>query len=160
VKRLLTGSAVAIMLLAKVRAQDVAPGDEVRVTVSLNADGSRTTYEFDHANKSAVATTADAAGKVSEKIRYKLDDAGRFQTGEILAPNDKVRYRAQYKYDGAGRLSEETHLTVDNQAINKIVFRYDANGKQSGYTVYDASGKVVGETSPLGAAAIKRRGSR
>jgi hypothetical protein len=52
--------------------------ETVRVTVSLNADGSRTTYRFDRPNKKATALTTGQDGKVREKIRYDLDDSGRF----------------------------------------------------------------------------------
>jgi hypothetical protein len=46
--------------------------ETVRVTVSLNADGSRTTYRFDRPNKKATAFTTGQDGKVREKIRYDL----------------------------------------------------------------------------------------
>jgi len=41
--------------------------EPVRVTVSLNAGGSRTTYRFDRPNKKATALTTGPDGKVREK---------------------------------------------------------------------------------------------
>jgi hypothetical protein len=60
--------------------------DAVRVTVSMHPDGSRTVYKFDNAQHKAVATTTDQDGKLRETIRYELDEAGRFSSGEISGP--------------------------------------------------------------------------
>jgi hypothetical protein len=52
-------------------AQAPASMDEpVRVTVSLNNDGSRTVYQFDNAKHQATATTSEADGKARRKIIY------------------------------------------------------------------------------------------
>ncbi len=113
----------------------------VRVTVNVNADGSRTTYEWDTANHKATATTMDGS-KVREKIRYVLDDNGRFVTGEVFGPNDKLRFITRYKYDANGRVSEESQLTADGVLQHRIVHSYDAAGKETGYAVYDAKGQL------------------
>ena len=132
-----------------VSGQDNLETVNVRVTVAQNADGSRTTYEFNDANHTAVATTKDKEGKVREKIRYMLDAAGHFQSGEIMGPGDKFRYKALYKYNEAGKVAEEAHLTREDLLINKIVFHYDAAGRQTGYAVFDANGKLLGQTTPV-----------
>jgi YD repeat-containing protein len=80
------------------------------------------------------------------KIRYVLDDAGRFASGEVYGPDDQFRFRTLYKYDDSGRLTQETQLGQDEVVRNKIVYAYDKNGKQTGYTVYDAAGKVIRRT--------------
>ena len=59
-------------------AQTDASATAVRVSVLLNPDGSRTVYEADNANHKSVATTTGQDGKVREKIRYDLDESGRF----------------------------------------------------------------------------------
>jgi hypothetical protein len=120
--------------------------DLVRVTVSMNADGTRTTYEFDSPHHRAVATTTGKDGKTVGKIRYVLDDAGRFASGEIYGPDDQLRFKALYKYDAAGKLTQETQLGPDDTVRNKIVYAYDKNGRQTGYTVYDAAGKLIRQT--------------
>ena len=122
--------------------------EPVRVTVSMNQDGSRTAYEFDQASRKAVATTTGANGKLVSKIRYELDDAGRFATGQVFGADDKLRLKTRYKYDGAGRLAEETQLTPEDSVKLKLVYSYGADGKQSGYSVYDAAGKLLGQTRP------------
>src|SRR5438105_9291561 len=124
-----------------------APSDAVRVTVSMHPDGSRTAYNFDNAQHKAVATTTDPDGKLRETIRYELDDAGRFSTGEISGPDGRLRFKSRYKYDDAGRLLEETQSAGDSALLHKIVYSYDSSGKQTGYSVFDASGKLVGGKS-------------
>ena len=120
--------------------------DTVRVTVSMNADGTRTTYEFDSQHHRAVATTTGKDGKTVGKIRYILDDAGRFASGEVYGSDDQLRFKTLYKYDAAGKLTQETQLGPDDAVRNKIVYVYDKNGRQTGYTVYDAAGKMIRQT--------------
>ena len=119
----------------------------VRVTVSMHPDGSRTVYKFDNAEHKAVATTNDPDGKLRETIRYELDDAGRFSSGQISGPDGRLRFKSRYKYDDAGHLLEETQSTADSTLLHRIVYSYDASGKQTGYSVFDASGKLVGGKS-------------
>ena len=126
---------------------DPPPNDSVRVSVTLNEDGSRTSYQFDPANHKAVATTTERAGKVRGKIEYVLDDAGRFGSGKVYGADGKFLFSTVYKYDAAGRLREESRFGKDNQPTEKIVYDYDAEGKQTGYSVLDRNGKIVGRTS-------------
>ena len=121
--------------------------DAVRVTMSMHSDGSRTVYKFDNAQHKAVATTTDPDGKLRETIRYELDDLGRFASGEISGSDGRLRFKSRYKYDDAGHLLEETQSAQDGAILHKIVYSYDAAGKQTGYSVYDASGKLVGGKS-------------
>jgi hypothetical protein len=128
---------------------DAARSDAVRVTMSMHQDGSRTVYNFDGAQHKAVATTTDADGKVRETIHYDLDAAGRFSTGEISGPDGRLRLKSRYKYDDGGRLLEEAQSAPDGALLHKIVYSYDSSGKQTGYSVFDASGKLVGRTGAV-----------
>ncbi len=123
-----------------------APTDAVRVTMSMHPDGSRTVYNFDNAQHKAVATTTDPDGKVRQTIRYELDNAGRFSTGEVSGPDGRIRLKSRYKYDDAGHILEETQSAGDGTFLHKIVYSYDSSGKQTGYSVFDASGKLVSRT--------------
>jgi hypothetical protein len=139
--------------------------DAVRVTVSMHPDGSRTVYKFDNAQHKAVATTTDPDGKLRETIRYELDEAGRFSSGEISGPDGRLRFKSRYKYDDAGRLLEETQSAGDGTLMHKIVYSYDSSGKQTGYSVLDASGKLVGGKStpkvrPSASPKAREKGSR
>jgi len=121
--------------------------DAVRITISMHPDGSRTLYKFDNSQHKAVATTTDPDGKLRETIRYELDDAGRFSSGEISGPDGRLRFKSRYKYDDAGHLLEETQSAENGTLLHKIVYSYDAAGKQTGYSVFDTSGKLVGGKS-------------
>src|SRR5213594_4712340 len=115
--------------------------------MSMPPDGSRTVYNFDNAQRTAVSTTTDPDCKVRQTIRYQLDNAGRFSIGEVSGPDGRVRLKSRYKYDDAGRILEEAQSAVDGALLNKIVYSYDSAGKQTGYSVFDASGKLVGGKS-------------
>jgi len=45
-------------------------------------------------------------------------------------------------------LQEETHLGKDDAVLSRIVYSYNQAGKQTGYSIFDASGKLIGKTSP------------
>src|SRR2546425_12877813 len=126
--------------------------DAVRVTMSMHPDGSRTVYNFDNAQHKAVATTTDPDGKLRQTIRYELDDTGRFSSAEISGPDGRLRLKSRYKYDDAGRILEETQSAADGTLQHKIVYNYDSSGKQTGYSVFDASSKLV---SGKGAAIVR-----
>ena len=112
----------------------------------MNADGTRTTYEFDSPHHRAVATTTTKEGKTVGKIRYVIDDAGRFVSGEVYGPDDQLRFKTLYKYDDAGKLTQEIQLGPDDAVRNKIVYAYDKTGRQTGYSVYDSAGKLIRQT--------------
>jgi hypothetical protein len=124
------------------------PNDSVRVSVTLNQDGSRTVYQFDPANHRATATTTAANGKPAGKIQYVLDEAGRFGGGQVFGADGKFLFRTTYRYDATGRLQEESRFGKDDRPVGKLVYSYDAAGKQTGYSVFDGSGKLIGQTSP------------
>jgi len=130
---------------------------EVRVSVVLNADGSRTVYETDAANHKTIATTTGKDGKLREKIRWDLDESGRFLRGEVFGPKEQFRFILQNKYDASNRLIEETHFAKDQSVIGKIVFRYDAGGHQIGYSTYDGTGKLLSQTLAPSASPAKRK---
>ena len=127
-----------------------APSDAVRVTMSMHPDGSRTTYNYDNAQHTAVATTTDPDGKVRQTIRYRLDNAGRFSSGEVSGADGRTRLKSSYKYDEGGHILEEIQTAANGTLLNKIVYSYNSSGKQTGYSVFDASGKLVSRTgSPV-----------
>ena len=145
---------------ASAQTQDRATGDSLRVTMSLNEDGSKTVYETDPANRKATATTISAAGKLMGRIRYTLDAEGRYEAGEVYGRDEQLLYKTLYKYEPSGRLAEETQLTKQGAVRHKIVYAYDAAGKPAGYSVLDASGKLLGQTKPKVAAPAAEQPSR
>jgi hypothetical protein len=149
-------------LCANAQSPPPQSNDSIRVSVTLNEDGSRTTYQFDNPNHKATATTLGRDGKPQGKIEYQLDDMGRFGSGRIFGPDGKFQFRSVYKYDAAGHLQEESKFGRDDRLLNKIVYAYDGAGKQSGYSVYDGAGKLIGQTSspPSAAPSKARKGGR
>jgi YD repeat-containing protein len=150
-KRIRFALACALLIWGTATAPGQAPADAVRVTMSMHPDGSRTIYNFDNAQRTAVATTTDPDGKVRQTIRYELDSAGRFSTGEVSGPDGRVRFKSRYKYDDAGRILEEAQSAADGTRLDKIVYSYDSSGKQTGYSVFDASGKLISRTGGIAA---------
>jgi hypothetical protein len=144
--RFAPGFACALLMCGDAIVFGQSSTDAVRVTMSMHPDGSRTVYNFDNAQHTAVATTTDPDGKVRQTIRYQLDNAGRFSTGEVSGPDGRVRLKSRYKYDDAGRLLEEAQSAPNGTLLHKIVYSYDSTGKQTGYSVFDASGKLVSRT--------------
>ena len=123
-------------------------GDEaVRVTVTINPDGSKTVYQTDGGSHRAIATTTGPNGKAQGKIIYKLDADGRYESGQVFAPDGTRRFKTRYRYDAAGRLAEETQMGKDDSVRNRIVYSYDAAGHSAGYAVYDGDGRLVGRTT-------------
>ena len=153
--RALTAGLLLFATSVCVRAQAL-PG-EVRVSVVLNADGSRTTYETDAANRKSVATTTGTNGKVREKINYDLDENGRFSRGKVLGPKGEFRFNALYKYDANNHVIEETRLAKDESVLQRIVFHYNDAGHQTGYSVYDGGGRLLGQTAAASATPAKRK---
>jgi hypothetical protein len=138
--------------------------DTVRVNVTINPDESRTVYQFDPVHHKATATTTDRDGKPRGKIEYTTDQAGRFSSGRVFGADGHFRFTSYYKYDAGGRLQEETQRRDDDTLVAKIVYSYDAAGKQTGYTIFDATGKLVGRVggpSPSPSVSAKsRKGGR
>ncbi len=118
----------------------------VRVTMSVNEDGTRTIYQFDTPHHKATARTTGPDGKTRGKIDYVLDDADRFASGEVYGAKANLLFKARYKYDAAGRLSEEIQLNKDDVPQHRIVYAYDPAGKQTGYSIYDNAGQLISRT--------------
>lgn len=133
--------------IAFAQSAEKTQSDAIRVTVSMNADGSRTVYQFDDAQHKAIATTTNHDGKLREKIHYDMDDLGRFSSGTIFGPDGRLRFKSRYKYDAAGRLQDEIQSAEDGTLLHKIVYSYDQSGKQTGYSIFDANGRLIGRTS-------------
>ena len=154
-----TSLAIFLSSAALAFSQAAAPteSEPVRVNVTINADGSRTIYEFDSPHRKATATTRERDGKVRGKIQYELDDAGRFSSGRVFGPDGNFRFRTLYKYDSAGRLETETKIGKDDAVLSKIVYSYDQSGKQTGYSIFDDKGKLIGQTPSATPSPAKKR---
>lgn len=125
-----------------------AADDALRVTVTLNPDGSKTVYRVDSAKHESIAITTTAGGKPGGRIVYKLDAEGRYESGQVFAANGTFRFKTLYRYNTAGQLAEESHLDKSDAVQHRIVYSFDPAGPPNGYVVYDGSGAVLGRTTP------------
>ena len=129
--RFASGLACALLMCGGATAFGQASTDAVRVTMSMHPDGSRTVYNFDNAQHTAVSTTTDPDGKVRQTIRYQLDNAGRFSTGEVSGPDGRVRLKSRYKYDDGGpypgRSSKRSRRHASEQDRLQLRFSGQAN---------------------------------
>ena len=159
---LFTAAIVLVAALTRAVVGQGLPADAVRVTVSINADGSRTTYRFDDAHHTAAATTTTREGKLLGTTRYTLDDAGHFATGEVYGADSKLRFKSVYKYDDAGRQTQEIQSDKSDNVLHRIVYTYDSLGKPTGYAIYDGTGRLIGQTNAPRASATpaKKKKSR
>ena len=159
---LFTAAIVLVAALTRAVVGQGLPADAVRVTVSINADGSHTTYRFDDAHHTAAATTTTREGKLLGTTRYTLDDAGHFATGEVYGADSKLRFRSVYKYDDAGRQTQEIQSDKSDNVLHRIVYTYDSLGKPTGYAIYDGAGRLIGQTNAPRASATpaKKKKSR
>lgn len=131
--------------------------DALRVTMTMNPDGSKTVYRVDGTKHESVATTTTASGKPGGKIIYVLDAEGRYESGKVFAPNGAFRFKTLYRYNTAGELAEETQLDKDDAVRHKIVYAFDAEGHSTGYAIYDGTGALLGRTTPKSAPSATRR---
>ena len=137
---------VSLVPLGLAQSPEPSARDAVRVMMTMNSDGSRTVYKFDDAHHKAVATTTGEDGKTRQRIDYDLDESGRFSSGNVFGPDGRLLFKSRYIYDSAGRPQEETQSAEDGTVLHKIVYSYDQNGKQTGYSIFDGSGKLLGRT--------------
>ncbi len=149
--------ALAGLLFAAAPLRAQTDDDAVRVTMTMNPDGSRTVYRVDGAKHESIATTTTANGKPGGKIIYRLDAEGRYESGRVFAANGTFRFKTLYRYNTAGQLSEETQLDKDDAVRHKIVYSFDAEGHPTGYAIYDGAGALLGRTTPKAPAAKNAR---
>lgn len=131
--------------------------DAVRVTMTMNPDGSTTVSRVNGEKHESVATTTTASGKPGGKIIYQLDAEGRYESGRVFAAGGAFRFKTLYRYDTAGRLAEETQLAKNDAVLHKIVYAFDAEGHPTGYAIYDGSGALLGRTTPKSTSSAARR---
>src|SRR5438067_11999548 len=89
--------ACALLICGGATAIGQAPTDAVRVTMSMHPDGSRTVYNIDKAQHTAVSTTTDLHGIIRQTIRNQLDIAVRLSSVAISLPDGRVRLKSRQK---------------------------------------------------------------
>jgi len=142
-RRTIFGFALALILsIAAAQSRRSEDDGAVRVRMIVNSDGSRTTYRFNDVERKCIATTTSEDGKLREKVRYELDDAGRFLAGRIFGPDGKLRFKSRYQYDSTGRMEKETQMNEQGDVLHRIIYSYDQTGRPTGYSAFDAKGNL------------------
>ena len=96
-------------------------------------------------------------GKLREKSLPWMTRA--LATGEVYGADEPFRFRTSIST--TPRQAHRGNSDREGRSVrNKIVYVYDKEGKQTGYSVYDAAGKLIRRTpglSPSATPASKRR---
>lgn len=133
-------------------AQD-APSSTIKVTTSLNNDGTKTVVKTDGDNNTAENSVYDSHDKLIQKTVFKIGDNGSPVGGYVYAtrgvdakgqPKMVLVYMMVYKRDGLNRLSEVYNYSPTKQLLSRQVYRYDAGNKVIKVDNYDAAGNSIG----------------
>ena len=91
----LFAAAATLALPSLLSAQTASPNDSdaVRVTVTINPDGSHTAYQFDQPRHQATAITTGSDGKLLGKAVYRMDDARRFTQRRFFWTRQKISFQ-------------------------------------------------------------------
>jgi hypothetical protein len=57
-------------------------------------------------------------------------------------------------------MEEETQMNEKEAVLSRIVYSYDPNGRQTGYSIFDGNGKLLGRTTAGSVAPPKPRGKK
>jgi hypothetical protein len=90
-------------------------------------------YKFEDARHKAVATTTGPGWEnLREEFVMNWMMPGGFSSGPIFGLDGQLRFQSLEKNDAL---------------LHKIIYRYDSAGNQTGYAIFDASGKLIDRTS-------------
>jgi hypothetical protein len=104
----------------------------VRVTVSVNADRSRAVLQIRGCAAQSSRNQHRAGGEdLREEFAMNWMMPG-FSSGPIFGLDGQLRF---------------TSLEKNDALLHKIVYQHDSAGKQTGYAIFDASGKLIERTS-------------
>ena len=115
----------------------------IKVVSTLHPDGSRTDMQTDASEGTGESKTYNSAGKLVQRVTYKLDDMARPAEGVVYSAKGAFLYRFVYTRDNSGRILEERDTDAKGNLVRRVLYRYDANGKVSGLDAYDGQGKPL-----------------
>ena len=117
-------------------------------TSRLFDDGSRVDTQKNRDEGTAKETYYNAAGKVTKRVNYLLDEQGRIREGQVCTPDGKVVASLSCTYDTFGRLSEQMDKTAQGAVLRRLVYQYDAQGNVASISIYDGQGKLLEKSLP------------
>ena len=124
-----------------------AAAPEIKVTSTVYPDKSRTDMQSNLAEGTAEAKTYDAAGKLTQRMTYKLDEKGQPTEGVAYSEKGAALFKFEYTRDASGRISEERDSTASGTLLRRLVYRFGTDGKVSGIDAYDAEGRPLSAAS-------------
>jgi hypothetical protein len=103
------------------------------VTVSVNADRSRAVLQI-RGCAAQSSRNHHRAGWENPREEFVMNwmMPGVFPAGPIFGLDGQLRFKSLEKNDAL---------------LHKIVYQHDSAGKQTGYAIFDASGKLIDRTS-------------
>lgn len=140
-KRLLFALAFGMACAAAGNAQEGS--SPLKVTTTLNADGTRTDIQKDIDARTSEAKTYDASKKLIQRAVFTLDDQGREVEGTIFDGKDRIVGRTNFTYNAMGRVDEQTEKAPNGAVLRRVVFHYDPNGRVIGADTYDGQGNLI-----------------
>jgi len=130
---------------------------DIKVTSTVHPDRSRTDLQTDFSNNSSEARNYDAAGKLTSRVVYQLNEQGQPVSGSTYNPKGTLVMTATYERDSAGHVTEETDSTPGGKLIRKIVYHYDTTGQLTGADATDAEGRPIKSSAGSGKKSGKKR---
>jgi hypothetical protein len=132
-------------------------GTPIRVTTTLHEDGTKTVMKSDPDQRTAEATTYDAADRVRQRVVYALDEQNQPASGIVYDAKGRAVFKSTYKRDGANRIIEQIDYTAADKLVRRMFFEYGANNKVSNIRVIDANGVEVQSKNASGRGKSKQR---
>jgi antitoxin component YwqK of YwqJK toxin-antitoxin module len=137
---------LAVCAVCRTGFAQAQPGT-IRVTSTLHSDGTRTDMQTNADEHTAESKTYNQAGKLMQRIVFKLDDQGIAVTASLYSAKNVLVSKAEYKHDGMNRVTEVLAYTPYDKLISRQVYHYDGKGKVTGIDAYDAAGNLIKSTS-------------
>ena len=148
-KTRLLGKPVALSLALGLAASVAFAADpDIKVTSTVYPDKSHTDMQSNLTEGTAESKTYDAAGKLTQRMSYKLDEKGQPTEGTAYSAKGMALFRFSYTRDSAGRVTEELNNDPSGKLVRRLVYRYDSNGRVAGIDTFDANGQLISGSGP------------
>lgn len=115
----------------------------IKATMTLHPDGTRTSTVVDPMQGTAEEKTEDSSGKMIRKVTYLLDDRSQPMAAITYNAKGVEMYRSAYKRDASGRIDEENVTAPTGQLLRRRVYTYGGNNKIVNVDEFDGQGRLI-----------------
>lgn len=119
----------------------------LRVKTVCHQDGTRTDTKTDPVARTTETTEIDAAGKIIQRVLYRLDAQDQPDAGIVYDSKGRILYKMKLKRDAQNRLAEQTDFTATDKFVRRIVYTYDSKNRVTKIDTFDEAGKLLGTSS-------------